>query len=156
MKSYRFNPGALFLLLIFSMQAITPGIGGYLRLCIGCDLAGFAIGPRQAEFAVVLTDDCCLPSSDPLTGEASIKGEWQVTACDCIDVELQLDSASYTIPTNSINEANGLAQLFALPASVSTWTPNPQFGLVCQRGPPGISDSCADQTLFGLRTSLAL
>ena len=160
MKSNRFNPGALFLLLVFSIQAIAPSMGGYLRLCIGCDQTGIAIGPRQAEFAPVSTDDCCSPPSTPLTGDESIKGgvlvERQVTACDCIGVELQLDNASYTIPTNSINELNGLAQLFALPAPLNTCTPKPQFRMVCQRGPPGISDSFAGQTLFGQRTSLAL
>lgn len=157
MRSDRFNPGALFLLMIFSFQAITAGWGSQFLLCLGCDETGFAIGIRQTDLLPTSIDGCCSSIVDEMRNDLSIEERSRVSdpnsVCDCVGVELQRFNTSYT---TLVNAHDVPLQNTVIESSPESWEMIALSDSVCPRGPPGTNTGHAGRTLFGLRTLLTV
>lgn len=105
MRSTQFNPGSWLLLMVFSIQAILPGVTGGLQLCIGCDGSGFAFESMIAPSPASTADACCSGTSES-TNQTNDSVEYrddqrhdQSINCRCIKVSI--DSSVFLPHRNS-------------------------------------------------------
>lgn len=143
----RFHPGALLLLVVFSLQAVAPGVSGRLLLCIGCEGAGFAIAAAPF-FSPPMAQDSCCPSWDHAE-EGSAQERARPAECGCVfialdraELQIQLASAAPEAASLAAAEAGGSAA--------------PTVSGLGQRGPPRGHALPIDQTPLAGRTCLLI
>lgn len=101
MRSTPFNSGSWLLLLVFSIQAILPGVSGGLQLCIGCDGSGFAFESMIAPSPASSADACCSTNSESTNqtnGSVEYRDDQSIN-CRCIKVSI--DSSTFLPNRNS-------------------------------------------------------
>ncbi|MCL4221165.1 MAG: hypothetical protein KJZ65_07330 [Phycisphaerales bacterium] len=82
MRTARRQLAGWLLLLIFSMQAMAPGISARWMLCLGCEETGFALEVR-APALVEFVETCC-------TGEGlGEEPDLRVPDCECLRLAIE-------------------------------------------------------------------
>lgn len=156
MRFNRSNPAAWFLLIVFSIQAITPGFNGLL-LCFGCDQSGFALRSIQTATSAASAEACCsvYPERSGTThdDDGDLVAEEPFAPCDCVRVDLHGDDTVHMVPPHGSNEP---VQVSMLPACASVTAAVALYGTVSERGPPDTPEARVGRTLFGQRALLTI
>jgi len=154
MRSTPFNPGSWLLLMVFSIQAILPGVTGGLQLCIGCDGSGFAFESMIAPSPASTADTCCSGTGESTNDAAEYRDDQrhdQSINCRCIKVSI--DSSVFLSNRNSTPRPAETSPLQV--AMFDHLLPQAPIARgLSTRAPPDANPSWLACTLLSQRTSL--
>ena len=160
MRSTPFNPGSWLLLIVFSIQAILPGVTGGLQLCIGCDGSGFAFESMIAPSATSSADACCSGTSQSTndTNQTNDSVEYrddqrQDQSINCRCIKVSIDSSAFLPSRNSTQQPAETSPLQV--AMFDHLLPQAPIARgLSPRAPPKANPSWLACTLLSQRTSL--
>src|SRR5690606_18795944 len=86
----------LLLLVVFSLQAVAPGVSGRFLLCIGCEGAGFAVASASFLLPPMAGEPCCDGQEELGQEQARWSAECGgvCIVLDRVEVQIQLGSAA--------------------------------------------------------------
>lgn len=157
MRSTQFNPDSWLLLMVFSIQAILPGVTGGLQLCIGCNGSGFAFESMIAPSPATTADACCSGTSQSTNqtndsvGYRDDQHHDQSINCRCIKVSI--DSFTYQTHRKSTPRPAETSPLQV--ATINHLLPQTScVPSLAPRAPPDANPSWLACTLLSQRTLL--
>lgn len=146
MKTPRLQLGTWLLLLLFSMQAIAPGMSARWLLCLGCDETGFAI-EALAPASTGSGQACCVGEG------ASETAELRDTDCGCVRLAIESVGPRVWTGFKAATSVEVLSPTAVLPPGPGLAEGVSGSG---QRGPPVREPPPSARSLLSQRTCLLI